>query len=274
MKLITKIEQADGQKPIKKYYINSKSDKNKLHTSTRLNQWDSEEKTLKGWINEGLTVDEIKRFSKDVTINEKQMIKILSENDDKQSIAKIQLVYNETIIQTNRMGRFSDKFLAKRFVYDEAMKIKEGKKTITHQDGSEIKIKQEFFDGKYVIPQLIYKSGMDYDCIVEKDTLNPYIYLAANEILDIASDLKKGKTISDVIEDMFYSPYCYYVFRELTEEQLILFEKEYFSKRLNPIIEYICRVSNESPEGMVIFQNNSRVKNRNPKDYVWDGDEK
>jgi hypothetical protein len=277
MKLVTKCSQYDGQKPNKRYFLHSKSKGNEIGSSTRINQWDSEETTLNEWINnEGLSVSDITSFSKRVTLNEHQSINILSEEDphnNKQSIGKIQLMYDDKIIQTNRLGRFSDKFQAKRYVHAEAMRIKDGKKTISPQSGESIQIKQEFFDGMPNASQLIYKPGMDYDCIVEKDTLNPHIWLVAYEILDVASDLKQGKTISEIIEIMYYSPHCYYIHPELTEQQLILFEKEYFSKRLNPLIEYICKMSNDAPEGLIVFQNNTRVKNRNPQDYVYTGEE-
>lgn len=135
----------------------------------------------------------------------------------------------------------------------------------------ELRCKVKRANMQILIPEfvpIIYKPGLDYDLIVNKDTNEPVMYFDAKEILDVAAYLKHDVPIDDIIDIMLHHEFAEHTHSKLSEDDFYTFQKYYNAGRLNDIIRFICKISCTAERGLIIYQNNSNLVFMKAKDYV------
>lgn len=151
------------------YYIDSKYRGNRIGSSNRINNWDSEEKTLKEFVKDGLTAKQIREFSQPVTVDEK-MIKPISRYQGKGSELRIELFRNGEYIQSIRLGTFSDKYIGFYNAHELAKGILTNNlREIQVASGRTVKIKEEFYRTIPEIDLLNTELSLQEE-LLEKDT--------------------------------------------------------------------------------------------------------
>lgn len=94
----------------------------------------------------------------------------------------------------------------------------------------ELRCKVKRANMQILIPEfvpIIYKPGLDYDLIVNKDTNEPVMYFDAKEILDVAAYLKHDVPIDDIIDIMLHHEFAEHTHSKLSEDDFYTFQKYY-----------------------------------------------
>lgn len=116
------------------------------------------------------------------------------------------------------------------------------------------------------LKEVTYNTSAGINCIV--DTKNNVVFnLISFEILDICSDLKRGKTIDYLIESYVENDAFTFYHEPMEIELLKLFVTYWKKGMLNNLLKFICECSN-SDDGLKDWGTGYIIRNRDLDDYI------
>lgn len=140
-----------------------------------------------------------------------------------------------------------------------------------------LKIKNQIYNGNAEclvekFKEVRYNSSAGLNCIV--DTEGKVVFdLISYEILDLCSDLKRGKTLDDLVHNYLENDaFSFYHGNTFTEEHLALFVEYWSRGMLNRVLGFICNYSN-SEDGLIDWGTGFITRNKRLRDYIFEAED-